>query len=294
MWRIRRGIADFLAPAAAGLWLLLLLQAALTQLATALSTRTPNRNSYIPLSPIERVLLQDRLEGIKASIGNQYSNQIRENKVNTFIFPGAGGVDELVEELQSELSSSNKNNKFNDVTTTPLIVDWKEQRGSILTAGYDSEAVGESIAMCVDDDDSSDTELKVVHYIGISVGGFAANAAARWTCQQQDPSSEVMMEVRLTLLDPFCGRGLTGPNYGRDNFGIHGTTAIHLLNTDDPVPTTNDPLPNCFTVDVTQAAERNKFIPPPGDSMHSWPLAYFTRYFDESKFTVQRGTVVQV
>lgn len=37
------------------------------------------------------------------------------------------------------------------------------------------------------------------------------------------------------------------------------------LNSDDPVPSTNDPLPNSVTYDVTYAEERKKFVPLPGN-----------------------------
>ena len=116
-----------------------------------------------------------------------------------------------------------------------------------------------------------------LHLIGVSVGGFAANAAATTIMRQTENANSPSQpcRVRLTLLDPFCGRGLFQPNYGRDHFGKFATTAIHILNTDDPVPTTNDPLPHCYCLDVTKAPEREEFVPPTGDSMHSWPLAYF-------------------
>lgn len=48
---------------------------------------------------------------------------------DTFIFPGAGGVDALIQALQEMLGESS------------MIVDWQEHRGSIVTAAYDSEAV---------------------------------------------------------------------------------------------------------------------------------------------------------
>ena len=63
--------------------------------------------------------------------------------------------------------------------------------------------------------------------------------------------------VRLTLLDPFTSRGVWGSTYGQDNFGLDVDFAEQFLNTDDPVPITNDPLPLCSCVDVTGAVERD-------------------------------------
>jgi hypothetical protein len=228
------------------------------------------------LSPFESVLLKTRLEEIKNAMKKEYGatlvgGQKKEDQppIDTFIFPGAGGVDELVLELQQKTPNSK-------------IIDWIEHRGSIATAAFDGEAVGVAIAELfgswIQQQPQQPQLPRNVHYIGISVGAFCANAGATTTFQSH---SEQIVNVRLTLLDPFCGRGLLGSNYGRDHFGKYATTAVQLLNTDDPVPTTNDPLPLCYCVDVTAAPERAKFEPRPGDSMHSWPLAYFARHYQE-------------
>jgi len=285
------------------------------------------------LSSAEELLLRSRLEKIKEGIRRDYSSLILSNaaemklstkpKIPTFIFPGAGGVDGLVLELQASIPNSE-------------IIDWKEYRGTLLTAGYDSEAVGEAIAelalkqidrysningngKITNSGGYENKELKSsttssfsgIRFIGISVGGFAANAAATVihrqiakTSRREDAESNddnQTLDVHLVLLDPFCGRGFLGPNYGRDNFGKYATSAIQILNTDDPVPTTNDPLPYCYCLDVTEAPEKQDFVLLPGDSMHSWPLAYFARHYYKdyqdpnlASATFPRGVVEKV
>ena len=237
------------------------------------------------LSPVENILLGSRLEEIKSGIEKEYCSSCSNTDIKTFIFPGAGGVDELVLELQESKPNS-------------VVVDWKNYRGSLLTAGFDSEAVGEAIAGMVLQNNmkSSEGVPKSIQFIGISVGAFAANAAAtivhRELEEKKRNDSDDTCDVHFVLLDPFCGRGVFGPNYGRDNFGKHATTALQILNTDDPVPTTNDSLPLCYCLDVTDAPERRDFVPLPGDSMHSWPLAYFARhYVNEDGTILSRGTV---
>lgn len=234
---------------------------------------------YTSLSPVEAVLLQARLERIEAAVENKYEGLITmegtSSSCRTFIFPGAGGVDPLVEELSRKLDGSK-------------IIDWLEHRGSILTAAFDAEAVGEAVATLLLRRQNSDQVP--FHFIGISVGAFGANAAATHVYRRLGGSNN----VRLTLLDPFCGRGVFGPSYGKQNFGKYATTAIQILNTDDPVPTTNDPLPYCYCIDVTAATERRTFVPLPGDSMHSWPVAYFARHFQEPSGTLQQGSIVKV
>ena len=49
------------------------------------------------------------------------------------------------------------------------------------------------------------------------------------------------------------------------------------LNTDDPVPSTSDPIPNAYNYDVTLSEARRDFHPAEGESMHSWPVVYLAR-----------------
>jgi hypothetical protein len=221
------------------------------------------------------------LERIQTAVERKYDSVINDkgsatrSSCRTFIFPGAGGVDPLVEELSLKLDGS-------------LVIDWVEHRGSILTAAYDAEAVGEAIATLLLRE--QDTNQVNFHFVGISVGAFGANAAATYACRCLGGTNN----VRLTLLDPFCSRGVFGPSYGKENFGKYVTNSLQILNTDDPVPTTNDPLPYCYCIDVTEAPERRSFVPLPGDSMHSWPVAYFARHFQELPGTLQKGSIVKV
>jgi hypothetical protein len=163
---------------------------------------------------------------------------------------------------------------------------------------------------------SSSSSSSNIHFIGISVGGFAANAAATEVYRQQqkriidgvdvdvDVDIDIDIDINLTLLDPFCGRGIFQPNYGRDYFGKYATTAVQILNTDDPVPTTNEPLPFCYCLDVTKSLKRDNFIPLQGDSMHSWPLAYYIRHYyntyssksnkNEDGNNFSRGMVIKI
>ena len=142
------------------------------------------------------------------------------------------------------------------------------------------------------------------------MGAFAANAAAtvvhRHLAEQKLESKDSndfceSLDIHLVLLDPFCGRGIFASDYGRDNFGKHATTALQILNTDDPVPTTNEALPLCYCLDVTDAPQRQDFLPLPGDSMHSWPLVYFVRHYrgtedgmDSASPLLPRGKVEKV
>ncbi|OEU22533.1 hypothetical protein FRACYDRAFT_232691 [Fragilariopsis cylindrus CCMP1102] len=208
---------------------------------------TTNNNNN--LSPIENLFLHSRLEKIKN---------------------GAGGVDDLILELHDTIPNS-------------IIVDWKEYRGNILTASYDTatevyrqQQKQKQITDGIDVDVDVDVDIDI----------------------------DIDIDINLTLLDPFCGRGIFQPNYGRDYFGKYATTAVQILNTDDPVPTTNEPLPYCYCLDVTKSLKVDNFTPLQGDSMHSWPLAYYIRHYyntfpsncnkNENENNFSRGTVIKI
>jgi hypothetical protein len=57
--------------------------------------------------------------------------------------------------------------------------------------------------------------------------------------------------------------------------GERADYAEAVLNRDDPVPSTSLPLRLAVTYDVTRAAAKERFTPLPGDSLHSWPVAWY-------------------
>jgi hypothetical protein len=186
-------------------------------------------------------------------------------------------------------------------------LDWTRFRGSIFSASYDGEAFGEAIGQLIlqqcqscsssnygngPQQQPQQVQLQQqypqnIHLIGISVGAFAANACCstlRCSLHHDDNDHNQVLHTsspytRLTLLDPFTSRGIGGLGYGNANFGIDADYAEQYLNTDDPVPSTNEPLDLCATWDVTGAVEREEeFVLPENETMHCWPLVYFARY----------------
>ena len=111
-----------------------------------------------------------------------------------------------------------------------------------------------------------------------------------------------------------CPRRAGGAQY----FGRDADFAEHILNTDDPVPNTSDPLPLCYCLDVTGAAERAQFPPPPPSGRgafadlvlralvnHNWPLGWLARHYEPalgadghvvhpSHAQLPRGAVVRI
>uniref|UniRef100_A0A7S4QXI5 DUF676 domain-containing protein n=1 Tax=Ditylum brightwellii TaxID=49249 RepID=A0A7S4QXI5_9STRA len=271
----------------------------------------------LSLNPFESFLFASRIERTQNESKVKFSSDIlplspapgsKSAPLDVaLIFPGAGGPDALTDELERNLRSVASGDS--DVSSIVKTFDWSENRGSVLTAAFDGEAVGEAVAKSILESLKDGGELRSIHSIGVSVGAFAANEMARTIYQRTRSSSYSSCDkpplVRLTLLDPFCSRGVWGNGYGASNFGRDADYAVHYLNTDDPVPTTNDPLPLCVCFDVTGAKERDDFVLPEGETMHCWPLAYYSRFgLSEEKNwqtlprhgedgSLQRGTIIQ-
>ena len=116
----------------------------------------------LSLNPAESFLLKGRLTTIQNTVRNEQtfqSSQPLRPIVNpklpkeketghdhghnlVLIFPGVGGPDQFMDELESTVSDITKD------TSSPTIVstlDWGDFRGSLLTAAFDGEAFGESI-----------------------------------------------------------------------------------------------------------------------------------------------------
>ena len=179
------------------------------------------------------------------------------------VLHGAGGPDANTRRIADALRTS---------TPSAQVVEYPyvQYVGDQLQAPYNAMRVGDEIASQME----RSGRLKSVHIVGVSVGAFAADRLATRLAGK--------CNVRLTLLDPFCGKGLLGlinPSsaFGVENFGkrIGSGNVVSVLNTDDPVPSTNLPLKYAANLDITRAKARAAFTPLEGDSLHSWPAAWF-------------------
>jgi len=192
----------------------------------------------------------------------------------TIVFHGAGGQDQYTNELMVNLGKESRKGK-----SYVVMIDWYDYSQKILKASFEGQRVGKLIAQKILDDAKS---MKNLHVIGISVGAFAADSIVSEVKQllsEENKSDSVY--AQLTLLDPFTQRGIIGIKYGADNFGKTADYAQQFLNTDDPVPSTNKPLPYCAVTDVTQLRPTDIFG-------HDWPLIYYSRS-NELGFVSKRG-----
>ena len=184
----------------------------------------------------------------------------------TLVFHGAAGQDQYTDELMANLRA-----KCASKAQYAAMIDWTALSSNILQASFSGQRVGREAARrlldrCCNGSGQGTCNLKRVHLIGISVGAFAADEA----CAAIKSKLGDNVTCQLTLLDPFQQRGVIGMGYGNSNFGKTADYAIHYLNTDDPVPSTNEPLTkHCAVVDITKLRPEEIFG-------HDWPLVYYS------------------
>lgn len=211
-------------------------------------------------------------------------------KYDVVIFPGAGGPDQYTKALRDTIIASDMRK---GIHRPVYVYDWLQWRGSFLRAAFDSQNVGKVIGTQI----AQSQHLQNLHVIGISVGAFAADSCAKAYKELATSPGK----VHLTLLDPFTSKGVFGYGWGVTHFGVDADVVEDYLNVDDPVPTTNEPVVNAFTLDVTNSEARKGFE----DSTHSWPVAYLANHwntvFDEDGNIIEpsseaepKGTVVAV
>lgn len=180
------------------------------------------------------------------------------------VLPGAGGPDANTARIVASLR------KTAGPGARVVEYDWKDYVGDQLQAPYNAQRLGDFLA-----EELRPLALRKLHVVGISVGAFAADRLV-----ERVAASGPRPRTRLTLLDPFTARGALGllrPStaYGVRRFGREADVAECVLNTDDPVPSTSTPLRHAANFDVTNVASRAAFTPLAGDSLHSWPAAWF-------------------
>jgi hypothetical protein len=228
------------------------------------------------------------------------------------ILPGAGGPDANTARIAAALQLSNRVYKCKEKGTLracegaggSLVVeyDWRKYKGDELRAPYDALRLGTRLGSELG---RLPEQPRSIHLVGVSVGAFLADAIAE---SYVATAGRGRANVHMTLCDAFTARGLAGlarptTAYGVARFGRSADYCESILNTDDPVPSTASVLRHAVTFDVTAAASRRGFVPLPGDSLHSWPAAWYGLFGANSRPAMpvhganglmQRGAVVQV
>lgn len=190
----------------------------------------------------------------------------KEDTNDVIIFPGAGGPDRYTDQLKQNILASDKKK---GIKRPVYVYDWLKWRGNFIRAAFDSQNVGRTIGTQLAE---QSPKLKNIQVIGISVGAFAADSCAK----AYKELAEHPGTVHLTLLDPFTSKGIFGYGWGLKNFGAGIDVVEQYMNADDQVPTTNDPVLNAYTFDVTASEDKKQFQ----DNYHSWPVAYLANHWE--------------
>lgn len=195
------------------------------------------------------------------------------------IFPGAGGPDANSDQLEAQIQASDKKAGYSRWVYT---YDWLQWRGPFVRAAFDGQLVGRSVCGELAKSPRGN-DIDSLHVIGISVGAFAADSCTKTftkTLKETNPipphTHTSATRVSLTLLDPFTSKGIFGYAWGEKYFGTSADSMVTYLNTDDPVPSTSNPLSQGITVDITHSKQRQDYHPP-DSNMHSWPVAYLAK-----------------
>jgi len=145
---------------------------------------------------------------------------------------------------------------------------WSDNRWRAAVNGmHIGEALGRQITA---------SQVNELHLIGHSAGAWPVYRL----CEQLRQSAPQVPVIRITLLDAIGIRGMFDFAFGERHFGRCADFAEAIINTDDPVPTTNTPLPHAFNYDVT--ASREEGIPG-----HEWPLWYYRNQLQPSWLNVR-------
>lgn len=214
-----------------------------------------------------------------------------ESRDVVLIFHGAGGPDRETSDLCARIVASDAAAGLSEPRYVQVF-DWTRWRGGQDRAPFDGQAVGSRLGLQLAEAERSAgaSRRRTLHCIGTSVGGFTADACVSAYVRASDEARRAT--ARLTLTDPFTARPgePLGDGWGLRHFGEAADYAEHYLNTDDPVPSTNVPLPLCRVYDVTRAAERRTFKPPSSGNWladgaaalllgHNWPMGYLARHY---------------
>ena len=190
------------------------------------------------------------------------------------VVPGSGGADANTARIVDALRASSQR-------TAVVEYDWLRFGGDDqLRAPYNAKRIGEHLGRSLASQAAAvaNQSPPSVHVVAVSAGGFLGNALVGAFTKAFPTASRP--HVRLTLCDAFTARGLVGlirpqSAFGVNNFGATADYCEAFINVDDPVPSTSLPLRCAANYDVTGAAARASFTPLPGDSLHSWPAAWY-------------------
>jgi hypothetical protein len=195
------------------------------------------------------------------------------------LFHGSGGKDNPAM-LQLEQALSEKLTANDSEVIRYVWSPWSDGRLRASTNGlYLGEKIGAHLA---------NQNIRELHLIGHSAGAWLPDAV----CASLRKYNSEPVKVRMTFLDPIGIKGFLDFDWGSQNFGGCADFAEAIINTNDNVPGTNEPLQRAFNIDVTEL--------PHDMNGHEWPVWYYTQTLngmslsmDANHFEMPRGAVAK-
>ena len=143
-----------------------------------------------------------------------------------------------------------------------ISLEWKPYSDSTFRCSVDGLRIGKIIGHEL----ATSKNLESMHLIGHSCGSFVIQGI----CEAVKSVRKDII-IQTTYLDPVSVYGGLFWDYGIDNFGCCSDFSDAYIDTEDPIPGSNELIPHAITFDVTEVREKAKFEGLP----HVWPTAYY-------------------
>lgn len=183
-----------------------------------------------------------------------------DTRVLAVLVHGTGGREEptlmALEQRFAELAAGQPG-------TTVIRYIWSPFSDTRFRARVNGERVGTALGREV----AGMRNIQVIHLVGHSAGAYPLDSF----CRAYREAAAQPARLVMTFLDPIGFDGMFNPGWGVGNFGGCADYAEAVINTDDPVPATNEPLQQAWNVDITGAASRAGTA---ADG-HRWPVQYY-------------------
>ncbi len=161
----------------------------------------------------------------------------------------------------------------------PRLVEALEQQGKIVTfvrwdpwsdtrlrAAASARQAGEQVAEQLIEQWEKSPRTRDLELIAHSSGAYVLDAV----CSRLRERMAAPPRITMVFVDPFQIRGFLDWTHGAREHGRCADSALAIINTDDPAPSTNRPLARARNIDVTADPRRASFK----DNGHYWALEY--------------------
>jgi hypothetical protein len=143
-----------------------------------------------------------------------------------------------------------------------ISLEWRPYSDRTFRCSVDGIRIGKIIGHEL----AASKNLESMHLIGHSCGSFVILGICKAVKSVRND-----IAIQTTFLDPVSVYGGLFWDYGIDNFGSCSDFSDVYIDTEDPIPGSNELIPHTITFDVTAARKKERYKGMP----HVWPTAYY-------------------